>query len=108
MDPGSTDNSREIIEHYGDRIGHIVFEKDQGPADGLNKGFAKATGEIFGYLNADDLLEPGALEKAGAFFERHPNVDVICGHCWITDPDDKRLRRAWSEPFTRLSSAVRR
>jgi glycosyltransferase involved in cell wall biosynthesis len=105
VDPGSTDGSRDIIERYRTRIAHVVFEKDQGPADGLNMGFARATGAIYGYLNADDMLELGALQRVATFFELRPDVDVICGHCWIVDPDDKHLRRAWSEPFTRLSSA---
>src|SRR3546814_11032429 len=45
VDPGSSDDSRAIIDSYGDRIGHRVYEPDQGPADGLNKGFAHATGK---------------------------------------------------------------
>jgi len=59
VDPGSTDGSREIIERYRDRFGHVVFEKDHGPADGLNKGFQYATGDVYGYLNSDDVLLPG-------------------------------------------------
>ena len=49
VDPGSTDGSREIIERYRDRIDRIIFEPDKGPADGLNKGFAQATGDVFGF-----------------------------------------------------------
>ena len=58
VDAGSTDGSREIIER--DRIATVVFEPDREPADGLNKGFARATGDIFGYINADDAYLPGA------------------------------------------------
>ncbi len=105
VDPGSTDGSREIIERYRDRIAHIIFEKDQGPADGLNRGFAKASGEIYGYLNSDDTFEPNALKTVENYFIDHPDVDVVCGHCWVTDRHDNRLRKGWSEPFTRLSAA---
>jgi glycosyltransferase involved in cell wall biosynthesis len=61
VDPGSTDGSRALIESYGDRI-IKVFEPDEGPADGLNQGFKCATGEIYGFVNADDYLLPGSLK----------------------------------------------
>lgn len=54
VDPGSTDGSREIIDKYRDRIARIIFESDDGPADDLNKGFAKASGEIYGFLNSEN------------------------------------------------------
>jgi glycosyltransferase involved in cell wall biosynthesis len=80
VDPGSTDGSREIIESYADRIHKIIFEPDNGPADGLNKGFAQATGEVFGYINADDILLPGALAEVAAYFEAHAEIDVLLGN----------------------------
>jgi hypothetical protein len=46
----------------------------------LNKGFRRATGEIFGVLNADDLLLPGCLARVAREFERHPDADVVSGH----------------------------
>lgn len=61
VDPGSTDGSREIINRYSGIT--RIFEPDNGPADGLNRGFRSATGGIFGFLNADDYLLPGALGK---------------------------------------------
>ena len=67
VDPGSTDGSRDLIKSYGDRIAHCIFEPDRGAADGLNKGFERATGDVFGFLNADDLLFPGALRRWQSF-----------------------------------------
>src|SRR5262249_2827447 len=61
VDPGPTAGSRALMRRYGPRISRVILEPDQGPADGLNKGFAAATGTIFGYINADDRLAPGAL-----------------------------------------------
>src|SRR6202171_6644991 len=61
VDPGSTDGSRDIIERYRSRISQVIYEPDHGPADGLNKGFASATGDIFGSINADDAFLPGAV-----------------------------------------------
>lgn len=92
VDPGSTDGSREIIESYGDRIIKI-FEKDNGPADGLNVGFAKATGNIFGFLNSDDELLPNALCRIGAFLELNQGVDVVSGCGYFTNSEGARVRR---------------
>jgi glycosyltransferase involved in cell wall biosynthesis len=61
VDPGSIDESKEIINSYKQII--KVFELDKGPADGLNKGFQLATGDYFGFINADDYLLPGAINK---------------------------------------------
>lgn len=102
VDPGSTDGSRDIIERYRDRIAQVVYEKDKGPADGLNRGFARATGDVFAYLNSDDTLEPDALSRAARFLAAHPEYDVICGHGYATDAADTKIRRIWSEPFRPL------
>jgi glycosyltransferase involved in cell wall biosynthesis len=81
VDPGSSDGSRELIESYGDKIIR-VFEKDAGPADGLNKGFAVATGDIYGFINSDDYLLPGALHHIQTFFETQPGGSntFVTGH----------------------------
>ena len=68
IDAGSTDKSQEIIKSYSDQISTIVFESDNGPADGLNKGNSLATGDIIGYVNSDDILLPGAVSKIVKFF----------------------------------------
>ena len=56
VDPGSSDGSREIIERYRSRLAGVVLEPDNGPADGLNREFAQASGEVFGHPNPDDVL----------------------------------------------------
>ncbi len=85
VDPGSTDGSRDILLHFSDRIDKQILEPDAGPADGLNKGFSAATGEIFGYINADDRLATGAIEFVRRFFSDNPEVDVLCGAIRIID-----------------------
>ena len=96
VDPGSTDGSRELIQKHHAQIAQTVFEPDGGPADGLNKGFSKATGEIFCYLNADDLLLPGAIARAVRFFQANSDVDVICGNGYQIDEDGARRKRIFS------------
>lgn len=100
VDPGSSDGSRSLIERYRDRIDHLVYDPDDGPADGLNHGFDRATGDIFGFLNADDRLEPGALRAVEEKFRQFPDVDVIAGHGWLVDEDGRRIRRKYSNAFT--------
>lgn len=102
VDPGSTDGSREIALGYGDRIATRLFEPDKGPADGLNKGFAAAQGCIFGYINADDMLLPGALARVAAAFT-DPSVDIVLGNGVIIDDHDRQLRNAQSSRFSRIA-----
>ncbi|HJY78362.1 MAG TPA: glycosyltransferase, partial [Burkholderiales bacterium] len=85
VDAGSTDGSRELIQRRWGGIDAVVFEPDRGPADGLNKGFARAGGEILGYINADDRLAPGALEHVREFFSVRQDVDVLCGTIRLID-----------------------
>jgi glycosyltransferase involved in cell wall biosynthesis len=108
VDAGSTDGSRDIINKYSDRVQKIIFEPDKGPADGLNKGFAHATGDVLGYLNADDILMPGALKQVCEFFEQNNNVDVVSGHCYIIDEKGKRLLKKFSNRLTKSTFSNRR
>ena len=108
VDAGSKDGSRDIINKYADRIHKIIFEPDTGPADGLNKGFAYATGDILGYLNADDILLPGALSQVNDFFQANKDVDVVSGHCYIIDENGNRLLKKFSNKLTKSSFSNRR
>jgi glycosyltransferase involved in cell wall biosynthesis len=104
VDPGSTDGSREIIEHYRSRISRIIYEPDRGPADGLNRGFAHATGDVYAYLNSDDVLLPGAVRSAVAFLNSN-DVDVVSANAIIIDAKDRHLRMGYSEPFSLMMFA---
>ncbi len=90
VDPGSTDGSREIINSYGDKIIR-VFEPDDGPADGLNKGFLRATGDIFGFINSDDYFLPGALACVRDYFGTFGLTKFISGSGFIERPDGGRI-----------------
>jgi len=57
IDGGSTDGTIDILRKYDDYITYWTSEKDKGMYDALNKGFNKATGDIFAYINSDDLYK---------------------------------------------------
>jgi glycosyltransferase involved in cell wall biosynthesis len=79
-----------------DRRVVAVIEKDQGMYDAVNRGFRRARGELLAYLNCDEQYLPGALPRVSAFFERHPEVDVVFGDTLIVGPKGDYLceRRA--------------
>lgn len=107
VDPGSTDGSREIIEKYRGKISKVIFEPDNGPADGLNKGFSVVTGDIFGYLNSDDLFLPGALSEVALFFTKNPCVDVMSGHSIVIDEKGNTRRKIFSDEFSAIRYVYR-
>lgn len=81
VDGGSTDHSVDIIRRYADRLTGWVSEKDRGQTDAINKGFARATGEILAWINSDDTYEPGAVSAAVEFLREHPEVGMVYGDC---------------------------
>lgn len=90
MDAGSTDETLSVLERYADRL-TWGSEPDRGPSDAINKGFHRASGPILGWLNSDDIYYPGTLKAVLAFFERHPDVDVVYGDTHHIDEHDSIL-----------------
>jgi glycosyltransferase involved in cell wall biosynthesis len=76
IDGGSTDRSVSIIKKYEERLYYWKSEKDNGISDALNKGIARATGEIVGIIHADDWYEPGAFQKVA---ENIGDADICFG-----------------------------
>jgi glycosyltransferase involved in cell wall biosynthesis len=79
VDGGSKDGSVDIIQKYADRISWWVSEKDSGQAEAINKGFARAGGEIVGWINSDDYYLPGAISSAVAALQAHPECALVYG-----------------------------
>lgn len=78
VDDGSTDNSREIIDSYGDRITSVIKENG-GQASAFNAGFSRSKGEIICFLDADDLFVPTKVEKIVEAFNHDPQA-AWCFH----------------------------
>lgn len=99
VDPGSSDGSRDIIERYRERLSAVIYEPDNGAAQGLNRGFALATGDYYYYLNSDDLLLPGAVREAVVALQKYKS-DVVYGHGLVIDGDGRVLRKCLSDNFS--------
>jgi glycosyltransferase involved in cell wall biosynthesis len=79
IDGGSTDGSLDIIHKYENRLARWVSEPDCGQAHAVNKGWARAKGDVLGWLNSDDRLEGGALQSAAEAFAGHPPASLLYG-----------------------------
>ena len=87
MDAGSTDNTVEVIRKYEPWLSGWVSEKDRGQAHAVNKGWARATGEVLGWLNSDDFYLPGALAKVAEAWEVDRSPGLIYGDARVADED---------------------
>jgi glycosyltransferase involved in cell wall biosynthesis len=79
IDGGSTDSSREILRKFERRLDYWISEPDHGQAHAVNKGWVRAKGEVLGWLNSDDRLEPGALEAVAAASAGRPDAAILYG-----------------------------
>lgn len=93
VDGGSTDGSVEIIQRYADRLAWWVSEKDRGQTDAINKGFARARGDVLAWINSDDTYNPGALREAVEFLSAHPEAGMVYGDASYIDENGKVIGR---------------
>ena len=87
VDGGSTDGSVDIIKKYADRLAWWVSEKDRGQTDAINKGFARATGDILAWINSDDTYGPGAVTAAVNLLQARPEVGLVYADCNYINED---------------------
>ncbi|MFN0220005.1 MAG: glycosyltransferase family 2 protein [Hyphomicrobium sp.] len=76
MDGGSTDGSVDIIRKYAAWLKHWESAKDKGQADAINRGLRHSTGDVFQYINSDDLAARGAFQLVG---EKIGQFDAVAG-----------------------------
>ena len=106
VDGGSTDGTVELLERYAGRLSY-VSEADRGQSHALNKGMARAGGEVLAFLNSDDVYEPGALRAVGEHFARNPGSVWVTGRCRTIDSEGREIRRpitAYKNAWLRLGS----
>jgi glycosyltransferase involved in cell wall biosynthesis len=88
FDGESTDDTIDILNRY-DHLSHLrwVSEPDEGQSDALNKGMREATGDVIGWLNADDRYLPGCFRTVADHFESNADTDVLYGNYRWIDAD---------------------
>jgi len=94
VDGGSEDGSVGVLRSIVDPRMVWSSEPDEGQSHAINKGFAKATGDVYAWLNSDDCYLPGALLAVARGFEASPDKAWLTGPCLIVDRDDHAIRGA--------------
>jgi hypothetical protein len=99
IDGGSTDATLDIIERYAPWIARWVSESDRGTSHALNKGWSKATGQILGWLNSDDVYTRGALITVGEIFGNVNETATATGAVRFLYPDTGEYFIKQPQPF---------
>lgn len=102
IDGGSTDGALAVLERYRAQIAVLISEPDRGIYDAMNKGLARATGEVIGFLNADDYYAgPEVIATIARAFQREKGIEGVYGDLLYIDPKkSNRVVRYWqSNPF---------
>lgn len=90
IDGGSTDDSIAIIKKYDRWLAYWVSEEDRGQAHAITKGLARGNGDLFQWINSDDVLMPGAIREIALAFSGHAvGAGVLCGY----DPEHSQHGR---------------
>ncbi len=96
IDGASTDGTQEVLQAYADRVGVLVSEPDRGIYDALNKGIARASGEVVGFLHSDDLFADERVLSRIAEAFADPNVDAVYGDLlYVRKDDPTKVVRTW-------------
>jgi glycosyltransferase involved in cell wall biosynthesis len=101
IDGGSTDDALEIIKKYEKRFSYWVSEPDRGQSHAINKGFEKANGEIYGWLNSDDFLLNNALRNVANAHYVSPKAGSWVGGCLKVNTNGKTLWVSWPNRLER-------
>ena len=111
-DGASRDKTLKILKKYKDKISLIISEKDNGPADAINKSLLRASGDVIGFLNSDDYFFDSNVVSLIAKKMENKNIDAVFGdvvyvnkqnqitRCWkSTDYSNDSFAKGWSIPF---------
>src|SRR5512132_3263811 len=93
IDDGSTDETPEILKEYEGRA-WIERHENRGQTPTINKGWARAKGEILTWLNSDDTFLPGAVSTAVDYLQKNPDVGIIFGDTLFTNPDGSPIEQS--------------
>jgi glycosyltransferase involved in cell wall biosynthesis len=97
IDGGSTDGTQDVVVEHGAHLARFVSERDDGLYDAMNKGWKIATGDLIGYLHADDYFSDDTCVSRIAALAETSNADIILGDVDIVAPDNlSRTIRVYS------------
>ncbi len=85
IDGGSTDGSVDIIKKYEDKLQYWISEHDNGQCHAINKGFERASGQVFNWVNSDDILMPSAVKIAVNYMVNNPDIGMVYGDRIVVD-----------------------
>ncbi len=107
LDASGDERVRALADHYDEAIAYRRHGPDKGQSDAIAEGWRNLTGDVLGWLNADDILFPDAVARARAFLEGNPECAAVCGQStilsetgattgyhWAVEPPGPRLREA--------------
>ena len=92
IDGGSSDDTLSIINKYKPHINKVISEPDSGIYNAMNKGLNLSTGKYILYLNSDDFLEEGSIEKAVEIIKDNANFDIYAGAVKILNKNQSLSR----------------
>jgi glycosyltransferase involved in cell wall biosynthesis len=107
LDDGSTDNSREVLKKYRDRL-LLDSHKNMGETRTVNKGLDMARGEIVGVVNSDDPLLPGAISRVVEVMTARKDVIVVYPDWNMIDSSGREIRNIRTYDFTGYPDMIRR
>jgi glycosyltransferase involved in cell wall biosynthesis len=102
IDGLSTDNTINILKRNSHWLDKVISEKDNGIYDAMNKGIARATGDIIGFINSDDILaDNSVLQQIAQAFHDNPSAEACYGDlCYVKKNDLNQTMRYWrSRPY---------
>lgn len=98
VDDGSSDGSLEIINNYAERC-TVISQENRGQAVALNVGWQISTGDILGYLSADDKLESSAVECLVSAWKAQPEAVMVYPDYWLIDESSRAIRNVEASAF---------
>ncbi len=100
FDSESSDETAEVLKVFENRA-EVLVERDLGQAHAINKGLKRCKGDIIGFLNSDDVLMPGSLEKVVDYWRTHSSVALLYGRAHYIDENGKVISDYRTEKWNR-------
>ncbi|MEQ9314623.1 MAG: glycosyltransferase [Henriciella sp.] len=96
LDASADSRTADLVDQYRDQICYVRTGPDGGQSDAIIEGWANTSGDVLGWLNADDALAPGALAKAARRLDAEPSLDAVYGHSLIINESEEITGYHWA------------